>query len=183
MLSDFQKKKLTHLFNFWDADNNGYLERTDYEAIVKRICAERGWGAGTPRYAATHNAVLATWGEARLFADADKDERITLDEWLAYYDHVITDPAAYRINVNGLMTTLLGAIDTDNDGHITPDDFAMWFRIYNADEDDARQSFALIDTDGNGKLSIEELIIAVDTFFLGDDPAALGNALFGTISG
>lgn len=181
MLTDFQKKKLTHFFNFWDADNNGYLEKNDYEQIANRIAEERGWVKGSTDYAATYNAVMATWNEAKQFADKNKDNRITLSEWLAYYDYVITNPATYRMNVVGLMTAILNAIDADNDGLITPIDFQMLFRMYSADENTALVAFNKIDNDRSGAISVDELFGAVDTFFLSDDPLEAGNYLFGML--
>jgi Ca2+-binding EF-hand superfamily protein len=181
MLTDFQSQKIKKLFQFWDIDNNGYLEQADYVQLAERVAAERGWASGSTETASAYNALMASWGQIAQFADTDHNAQITPKEWTAFCTAMVQDSATYRIAGMELMMALFSAVDTDGDGQLTLDDFKMWFRIYKADESEAEAAFARIDTDGSGKLSIDELILAVDDFYHSDDPESPGNYLFGEL--
>lgn len=181
MLTDFQKQKMRKLFDFWDHNNSGRLEKADYEEIARRIAAERGWARTSPEYASTYNTVMTNWAQLEHYADANNDNIITIEEWLAYCTSLINDVSAYRMNAMELMMALLNAVDRDGDGLLTLEDYRMWFRIYDADPAQAERAFQRMDTDGNGTLSIDEMINALNDFYFSNAPSAPGNFLFGDL--
>jgi Ca2+-binding EF-hand superfamily protein len=181
MGSAFFDKKMTKLFQFWDYNGSGQLDQSDYEDIAARIATERGWASGSVQAAKVLNAMMGNWGQVRQFADDDSDHTVTLSEWLHYGEHIRTDMTAYRISVVDMMGALLSAVDQDDDGRVSLEDYKMWFRIFGEPEASAESAFTRMDADGNGQLEITELIGAVDDFFQGDDESAPGNYMFGEL--
>jgi Ca2+-binding EF-hand superfamily protein len=181
MLTDFQKQKMRKLFDFWDHNNSGQLEKVDYQDIAQRVATERGWDRNSPDYASTYNAVMTNWAQLEHYADANDDDVITIEEWMAYCTSLVNDVSAFRVNAMELMTALLNAVDRDSDGLITLADYQLWFRIYNADASQAEAAFQRMDTDGNGSLSIDEIISALHDFYFSNAPSAPGNFLFGEL--
>ena len=181
MLTDFQKHKMRKLFNFWDYNNTERLEKTDYQNITSRVAAERGWDRNSPQYASTYNAVMTNWAQLEHYADENNDNIITVEEWMAYCESLVNDAQAYRVHAMELMMTLLNAVDVDEDGLLTIEDYKRWFRIYNVDPAQAENAFGHLDTDGNGHLSIDEIINALNDFYYSNAPSAPGNYLFGDL--
>jgi len=77
--------------------------------------------------------------------------------------------------------TIVEMTDHDRDGRIAEADFVTNLRAYGQGEEPARAAFKKLDRDGDGHLSKEELLAAVEEFFFSEDPAARGNWLIGPL--
>jgi Ca2+-binding EF-hand superfamily protein len=181
MLTQFQAQKITRLFDFWDFDGNGFLDRDDYAAVGRRLAAERGWLPGTTEYEDVQQKLMADWAEAQKFADTDNNNRIELDEWLAFCDFFIHDEPTYQVTVTDIVEAIFGGIDVDGDGRVEPDDWRMLFRVYGKPAEMAEASFEALDLDGDGYLTREEIHSALRTFFHSQDPAEPANIFFGAL--
>lgn len=180
-LTPFQERKMTQLFNFWDGDNNGYLERDDYMNFATRICRERGWSEGSPEWENVHAVQAANWEQAQKFADTNNDNRVTLKEWHAFMDAMLQDEAMYRAGAQDIRDAVFNAIDRDNDDQVTVDDWAFLFKLYRWDENQAEVAFKAMDRDGDGKVTKDEIDAALDAFFRSDNPNETHQYLFGPL--
>jgi len=182
MLTALQQKKVTLLFHFWDYDKSGALERKDYAAVGERMAAERGWAPGSPEYVYLNQKLMEDWEEAQRFADTNNDNKISLDEWLVFCDHFINDEAMYQVTVTNIAGAIIEAVDGDGDGRIVPAEWATVFRVYGwQDETTALETFRLLDRDGDGLVTKEELLATLDDFFMSDDPNEPSNFMFGPL--
>ena len=73
------------------------------------------------------------------------------------------------------LTNAVGAmffdlIDTNEDGFIGKDEFAVFHQLVGLDPDTAPEAFNAIDTNQDGKLNREEFNAAYFDFFSSDDP-------------
>ncbi|MER5618929.1 EF-hand domain-containing protein [Streptomyces sp. NPDC002215] len=59
-------------------------------------------------------------------------------------------------------------MDVDGDGQVNPAEFKSWIDAIGVQDVNRQETFAQIDTDGGGQLSIEELVQAVRSYHLGD---------------
>jgi Ca2+-binding EF-hand superfamily protein len=183
MLSDLQEQKATHYFTLIDEDGNGLIEASDFALRAQRLAATRSLDGATAEKA-LRQRVEAWWEHICGVADLDGDARVTLSEWKAYW-------AAVQRGVNQGDDTLaslhraaratLRALDRTGSGRATADEYADWLAAWGADGHE--EAFPRLDRGGKGFLTEADVIVAVQEFYLSDDPAAPGNALYGPLSG
>src|SRR5687768_5179165 len=89
MLTAVQRHKLPRLFAMYDADHNGVLELADFERLLKAYTGVREWQPGDPNYDTLQSRLMARWKRMLHHADANRDNRITLAEWLTYMDDAL----------------------------------------------------------------------------------------------
>ncbi|MEM1167940.1 MAG: hypothetical protein AAGJ08_02295 [Cyanobacteria bacterium P01_H01_bin.35] len=71
MLTELQTRKWTRLFQVYDANGNGVVEKDDFEAIFQNVAKARNLTQGTPQYEELHGKFMEDWEHLR--KDADKN--------------------------------------------------------------------------------------------------------------
>lgn len=181
VLTELQQKKLTRYFRVYDIDDDGRVGPADFERVIENVRALHGLGAQSAGLAALRVGYSNRWDAIQAAADTDGDGGIDLQEWLAYWDEVLSDDARYEEEVAILKARFFEIFDTDEDGVIGPDEFCNFFSVYGLSAALARQIFMDLDVNGDGVVSHEELMGMVREFFRADDPQAPGNFLFGPL--
>ncbi len=179
MLTDFQKRKLTRYFSFYDADDNGYIEKEDYLLFAERLARARGWAEGTTGYEIIVGRFLADWQVLASFSDMDGDCSVTLEEWFAYHDHICMIDVKYRAGSNNIVNTIFNTLDINGDGHVTENEFKVFYGIYGLDAKLAGDIFQKIDENGDGILTRNEISRLYHQFAHSNNPDDVGNWLFG----
>jgi len=178
MLTDFQKKKLSRLFEVLDADHNKQLERKDYTDVVANLARIHGWVRGSKEYSAAESLYLQIWDSLKALADANGDGKVTSEEFFEFHAQMLSTPEMYEQITIGTVELLFEAFDRDRDDHLMRDDVRDFFDAYGI-QDEADEAFAKLDTSGDGKISKEEALQRVQEYYFSNDPAAGGNWLFG----
>jgi len=176
MLTDLQTRKFTRMFNAFDADHSGYLEFADVQTILTNLAQLNGIVAGSPEYEAAQSSFRTRWEHTRQFADTNRDDRVTLDEWLAYCSALIQSPEMFEQDMGSLISSNARLMDRDGDGLISLEDFAA---VRGNLDSDNTAVFQRLDLNGDGYISREEFIASYRQFFLSDDPDAPGSWFFG----
>jgi hypothetical protein len=91
MLSDFQRRKLSRAFEFADKDHDGLLQRNDFETHAAQMAEAFQTPLDSAAYAPIHAQLMRDWEGVRQFV-AQGDDKVTLDEWLAFFDGLIHSP-------------------------------------------------------------------------------------------
>ena len=186
MLSEFQKEKLTKVFRLWDTDQNGFLELDDWVRVSNRRAELAGLSPETPEYQNLRSLYTGVWETLREHADTNRDERVSLDEFLRFLDKQIG--AVREISFEGLpdiiralLEIIVISADRDQDGKITVDDYAVFLSGWSGQDAaaDAKARFERDDRDGDGYISVEETKQRVAEFVLSSDPEVPGISLFG----
>jgi Ca2+-binding EF-hand superfamily protein len=181
MLTDFQKRKLTNLFNIHDLNHDGALERADYDEYTRRLADKRGFAAGSPKYDALHSQFMGFWQMLEQMADRNQDKKVTLREWYACFEHLLSSPdAAERMRPIG--EAVFGMLDRNNDGVVTVDEYRWLYSSGGLDPTLAADSFKRLDTDHDGRITTTELTARLFEFFTSDKPEAPGTWLFGPVA-
>lgn len=178
MLSDLQKRKVSRLFQIFDANGDGYIEPSDAERIAKRFASIRGWSEESDEYEELKQ--LYQEGIEAIDPFLDDDERADLDAYIRFHDQILNIPGAYQQAIGQLADFIFHVLDADSDGRIGVDEVRQFYQAYAIDEDLASEAFAKLDVDGDGFLSHDEIKDAVSQFYLSSDPDARGNWLLGT---
>ncbi len=86
MASEFQRDKLVNMFRAFDADGNGYLDRSDFEALAERWRGLPRVRPGSELAARVDSVMLGWWDLLAAHVDTDGDGMVDLDELLAMVD-------------------------------------------------------------------------------------------------
>jgi len=171
--SDLQKRKGAIVFQAMDANDDGYLERSDFEALTERWAAIRGDG-GEARL----RELMVGWWETLLAAsDHDRDERVALDELLSVLDNLGT----MLDLVVATAESMFEAVDEDGDGEISAEEYGRMIRAWTGRETATDGAFAHLDLNGDGHISKGEFARHWVEFWAGDDEDAPGTYVFGEV--
>ncbi|PPK63194.1 EF-hand domain-containing protein [Actinokineospora auranticolor] len=173
MTSDLQQRKTALVFTAMDADNDGYLERADFEALTDRWTTIRGQ-AGSARL---REIMMGWWDALRAMCDADGDQRVTLAEVWSVVDNL----GSMLDRVAATADSMFEAVDEDGDGRVTAAEYARMIRAWTGRATPTDAAFARLDTDGDGFVSRSEFTAHWVEFWAGDDEDAPGTHLFGEL--
>jgi Ca2+-binding EF-hand superfamily protein len=149
--TELQKQKLIHMFELLDVDGNGVLEYDDFRMVVDTMAEERGWDRSHRRYLSLVASNKRLWKMISRDIDIDESGSITLMEWLAFHIKAfISDP----IN-NGFDPKFSAALR-------------------------ATASFFcdMLDSDGDGKVCIDDYIAFCAAYNVSEAKARYSFALF-----
>ena len=182
MLSDLQKRKISHQFKMLDLNGDGFLSDADIEMIVNNLAREFQVSPASDTYAALKAVYEGQWKQVQQFADPNQDGRVSLDELLAYWDATLNTPGALDVLVANYSQSYFALFELlDPAGPkscYTAERWGKYFVAHNQPYQDGAAGIQAIDHDGNGMVDTAEAIRAMREFF-GDDPSAPGNILFG----
>lgn len=181
MLSELQKSKIPNLFQMFDANQNGVLDKEDIVRIVNKCAIQKNLDKSSEAYNQHESAFLGLWVGMTSLADKDLDDKVTLEEFLAFFDYLIESQNNYKGLVNGISEGFFCTFDQDNDGALTFIEYRHFYEAMGLDERYARDIFRQLDLDSNGKIAIKTLKILIDQFFRSQDEKAPGNQFFGPI--
>ena len=182
MLSDLQTRKLTRYFHMYDVDDDGHIGPRDFARILENLRILHGLAESSEDYRELEAGYRRRWEGIRRAADADHDGEVSLDEWLDYWDGVLSDEDRYEEEVQELTERLFSLFDTDGDGSIQADEFCNFYGAYGMSAAQARQIFMDLDADGDSRIARAELLEMSDQFYRSNDPGAAGNRLFGPLA-
>lgn len=180
MLSELKKRKLTAFFKTFDADNNGYIEKSDIEQIVLNLTSIRKEVVGSPTYQFLHTKYMSDWEGLLQATDTNNDGKISLEEWFVFHDQQLQAEVPYwKAGEKTSVQFLFELIDLNSNGEIGADEYALFLQAYNVKNASANEIFAKLDLNGDGHISLSEFITLCDQFYTSDDAQSQGNWLFG----
>lgn len=181
MLSDLQERKATHYFTLIDEDGNGLIEAGDFALRAQRLAAARSLTEPGAEQA-LQQRVDAWWEHICAVADLDGDARVTLSEWKAYWAAVQRGVERGDDTLASLQRAAqetLRVLDRTGSGRATPEEYADWLTAWGGEGPE--EAFARLDRGGKGFLTEADVIVAVQEFYLSDDPEAPGTVLYGPL--
>jgi len=102
----------------YDADNSGKIGLADFEIVVKKIAEVRGWKQKSSKINVLLEKFAYYWIHIRGESDKNRDNKVSLDEWLKYYESILNDPKRYQVEIGSLVNLIFEAFDADGDGTI-----------------------------------------------------------------
>ncbi|NEP49144.1 MAG: hypothetical protein F6K65_10085 [Moorea sp. SIO3C2] len=179
MLTELQKQKFPRLFEMYDADNNGFIEQADFERFLETYSQLRSWEPGSPNYNSFQSKLMSRWDSMQKFADTNRDNRISLEEWLVYIENILNDQDAYEAEIKGIAGFVFSVFDTNGDEQLDLEEYRQWYRTASLDENYANEVFKRLNLKDDESISKEKHIELIDEFFRSEDPEAPGNFVFG----
>ncbi|GLW12456.1 calcium-binding protein [Microtetraspora sp. NBRC 13810] len=177
-MADFLEQKLRHFFGLMDRDGSDTLEVEDYLHAADRVSESFGFASGSVEHKAVGDSLIGFWRHVVAPADLDGDGHVTFEEYAAAYRQGIAADGYARIEPIG--DAIISIADTDGDGKVTQEEFVRAISGgFGVPAEQCAAAFTSLDTGAKGHLTRAELQRATAEYFLGDDPAAPGNSLFG----
>jgi Ca2+-binding EF-hand superfamily protein len=166
-----QVTRLQERFRLWDNNGNGKIERADFESEADGIIAALG-AQGTSEAAELKRAYLGMFDHLAKAAGAT---RMSQDQFVraAEQEIISKGDAGFSRVVRPTIEAIVNVLDRDSDGEIDRAEMQKWFAAIGLEGDVADKAFRELDTDGTGRLSIDELVDAVRDYHLGKNDIPL----------
>lgn len=178
MIKAVQKRKITHLFNILDANNNGILQTDDFTIVANRISNLLNYSQDSTLRLGVQVRSIRLF--MQLLTDLEKEHAsISYSEWIKLFDKLYENERQIKDYIQRAATYIFMLFDQDNDQVVSEEEFLDMFKVYNISEEYVRIAFRKLDINHDGVLQREEILEAFDDFFLSEDPLAKGNWIFG----
>lgn len=166
-MSDFWQLKMRTYFSRIDFDKDGAITRKDFEGMGARF-VETGKLSGD-QAAALQKNILDVWDQS--LGPVGKVEALNEGAFMAVMTTLVGDPTL-KESLEAPLPLFFKAVDSNNDGKISQEEYAEFFKILGLNPDLAPTSFQAIDTDKDGQLSLQEFTTAGSDFFYSNDKDA-----------
>ena len=179
MLEGIQRKKIALLFLVFDLDENGYIERQDFERAAKTLADLNHISQFTEDYRKLRDAFLTIYDSLKEMMDENKNHRIEMDEWMNYFTKILEDTDKYADLVAPIARYIFNMLDHNENGKISILEWRRFAKAFNIPNDDMDDLFHKLDTNESGFITRDEFGFMVTDFFLSDDESKPGNYIFG----
>ncbi|NWD68521.1 EF-hand domain-containing protein [Pseudomonas gingeri] len=182
-MSTFLERKLARRFRTYDLDNDGFIQREDFDLGITRLAAAFNHSQQSPALKRLRALSLNLWTHLEELADSDGDGRISEAEYRrAFAAGLLESPETFQQSYRPYLDALMEVIDTDQDGQISRDEYVRWTgALMNLAEPDAREAFARLDTDCDGLIGRTQLLDAIQAYYFDDRPRSTGTWLLGPL--
>eukprot|EP00985_Skeletonema_marinoi_P006008 scaffold2600_cov58-Skeletonema_marinoi.AAC.1 len=159
--TSFQEAKLRRVYEAKDFDNNGYVSSNDF-AIWGRIAAEKvGLDMDDEAKECWVSAGQSFYGNTKSY-----------DEYIDYFNAFLeNNPDNYEEISRDIMVNVFKAIDSNKDGVVNLAEYKAFVTAVfpNLTDDDVEYGFNIIDEDGDGVLSQEEVATACTRYYYDEE--------------
>ncbi|KAG7209318.1 hypothetical protein KM043_015429 [Ampulex compressa] len=162
--SAFWRRKMRTLHSHLDVNKDGVISYDDFMLLGERF-SELGHLSEEGKQEFKHflNDMWAEqWGEISPY------NLICIEKYLEEMHHVLNDRSLKK-KYHHFLPYLFKAVDKDQSGEISVEEFKLFFQCLGLTHDDAVVSFSHIDTNDDGKISLEEFVTLGRDFFLTED--------------
>lgn len=178
MVSEIRKNKLNYVFDtFFDVNKDGSIEKNDFELAIDNIAKIRGYKQGDANYKDVSDRFLTIWDKLRVFADTNKDNVVSREEWLTLWTEPLNDEWKKLY-----MDFMFRLQDTSGDGSIDEGEFTNVCQTFGIAAEESKNAFNKISNGGKTDIDIKAYETLWKDYFGSDDVAAAGNSIFGKVS-
>ncbi|XP_004536398.1 sarcoplasmic calcium-binding protein [Ceratitis capitata] len=174
--SEFWRRKMRTLHRILDVNRDGVISFDDYKLLAKRFT---DLGHLTPETSAEFEEVMRqTWVEQ--FGEITPYNLITAEQFLVEVHHRLNDEQMEK-RIGRFLPYLFKAVDYDHTGHLDLEQYKLFFRCLGLSDEDAAISFAVIDKNGDGQLSLKEFLHLGRQYFLTEDDTKISKMFWGPL--
>jgi Ca2+-binding EF-hand superfamily protein len=179
MVSDVAAEKHGQSFDLLDVDDDGYLERADFELIATRLSQ----GAGAGNLTIMHEAYVKLWTSLAGELGIDADAKMARDEFIHGLDAIAkSTPSGFDNAIAQIPVAILALYDRDRDGKLSKEEFQAMQAAWGVSKDKTDIALLALELDDDGMICVEYLLAACREFVLSEDLYAPGNWLLGGLA-
>ncbi|WP_406290647.1 EF-hand domain-containing protein [Streptomyces sp. NBC_00209] len=171
MTSSVQLDRTQQRFALWDVNGDGQIDQADFDAEAQRILQAFGESPNSPAGRHMTDAYLGMWSFFADKAGIDEQTGALTPEQFNHIaeEHVLENGSAgFGRAVRPTIQAIVELVDVDGDGQVNPAEFKTWLDAIGVKGVQPAEAFRQIDVNGDGHLSVEELVQAVRAYHLGD---------------
>lgn len=182
MLSGFQATKFRYLFHLLDINDDGLIEKKDFTELAERLSTFQNGLIDDKAYEKLVFRGTTFYNRLMKALKPSDPTRIGLHEWIRYIHEEIL-VSGDEDNLAELTQLLLGFVfglfDENHDGYLSLEEYQDLFQTLNVSRSKSLETFRKLDVNEDHTLSRYEVVLAVETFLISDDPKDSGNWIFG----
>ncbi|XP_026314609.1 sarcoplasmic calcium-binding protein [Hyposmocoma kahamanoa] len=175
--SDFWRRKMRTVHNILDVDKDGLISYNDFQLFAKRFIA---LGHLDEQQAKEFVEIIQMTWETQWGA-IDPYNYVTMEQYLEDMNHVLNDKTLKK-KAHRWLPYLFKALDKDKTGFISVKEFKLFFECLGLNNEHAAVAFAVIDHNGDGKLSLKEFVKLGKDFFFTEDEKRPSKMFWGPLS-
>ncbi|CAH2051704.1 unnamed protein product, partial [Iphiclides podalirius] len=174
--SEFWRRKMRTVHNILDVDKDGLISFNDFLLFADRF---KALGHLDEEQTKEFTAIIKmTWEEQ--WGAIDPYNFVTVEQYLEDMHHVLNDKSLKK-RAHRWLPYLFKAVDKDKSGFISVEEFKLFFQCLGLDNEHAAVAFAVIDTNGDGKLSMKEFVKLGKDFFRTEDEGRVSKMFWGPL--
>ncbi|XP_030381655.1 sarcoplasmic calcium-binding protein [Scaptodrosophila lebanonensis] len=174
--SEFWRRKMRTLHRILDVNHDGVISFDDFNLLAKRF---NDLGHLSPEVAAEFMDVIKqTWEEQ--FGEITPYNLVTAEQFLTDLHHRLNDKKMAK-RIGRFLPYLFKAVDFDHTGHLDLEQYKLFFQCLGLTDEDAAVSFAVIDKNGDGQLSLKEFVHLGRQFFITEDDTKISKMFWGPL--
>jgi len=181
-VNPFLLKKWERVFNaFFDCDKSRTVDKHDFYLVTRKV--RDIYGAESAQMTYAKESLNALWDGLLQLADKDKNEVVTLDEFINALK--TTNEKMDSPWFNNYLTYMFKLFDVSADNVLDISEYTDGMCAYGISETDAKEAFTRFAVDERGKpirkIALPQFKRLWSDYFHSTDPKVLGNNLFGLI--
>lgn len=158
------ERKIAARFATFDQDGSGYIDREDFSAAAKAVLTEFGTTARSDKGQAVFAGAEAFWQGMAGIADVDGDQRVSREEFITGAAKRLRDsPQRFAEIARPFLRAVIAVADPDGAG-ATPPATARVLTVLGTPAEQAAQVATALDTDGDGRISEDEILAAFASY-------------------
>ncbi|XP_063368572.1 sarcoplasmic calcium-binding protein [Cydia amplana] len=174
--SEFWRRKMRTVHNILDVDKDGLISFNDFKLFANRF---QSLGHLDEQQAKEFSEIIKhTWEEQ--WGAIDPYNFVTVEQYLEDMHHVLNDKTLKK-KAHRWLPYLFKAVDKDKSGFISVKEFKLFFQCLGLDNEHAAVAFAVIDVNGDGKLSLKEFVKLGKDFFFTEDERRVSKMFWGPL--
>ncbi|KAM3959518.1 sarcoplasmic calcium-binding protein [Aphomia sociella] len=174
--SEFWRRKMRTVHNILDIDKDGLISFNDFVLFGERF---KSLGHLDEQQAREFSGIIKlTWEEQ--WGAVDPYNFVTVEQYLEDMHHVLNDKTLKK-KAHRWLPYLFKAVDKDKSGFISVKEFKLFFECLGLSNEHAAVAFAVIDTNGDGKVSQKEFVKLGKEFFFTEDETRVSKMFWGPL--
>ncbi|MDI3403255.1 EF-hand domain-containing protein [Streptomyces cavernicola] len=169
--NDAYGKKLAARFATFDSDGDSHVTISDFEGMARRILGQYDLPERSPKGQALVEGARHYFTGLAEAADSDRDGALTREEFVrAAHARLRGDADGFTQVIRPWATAVVDIADVNGDGTVHVAEWARMLRAMGATASGAPADAARVDADGDGVVSVDEVIASAVTFYTTDEP-------------
>lgn len=180
-VGDLLERKIDVCYGHVDVDGDGVFEEADVMALAARMIAYQNVPFDAPESLALFQGFKEfIYSIARHLGISGG--QISPQQWReGMIGAFAENPEAFDEVFRPLASAIWRLCDRDGDGRVDAEEFLCFQKAVGTSAQNRQIAFDKLDLNGDGSLSVEEILSAYKDYYTSRDPAAPGNWLYGDV--
>ncbi|XP_061519366.1 sarcoplasmic calcium-binding protein isoform X1 [Anopheles gambiae] len=174
--TEFWRRKMRTLHGVLDVNKDGVISYDDFMLLTEKFASLGHLDAKAKNE--FRDIMRTTWEQQ--WGEITPYNLVTVEQYLTEMHHVVNDKDLKK-KVHRFLPYLYKAVDKDRSGSISLNEFKLFFRCLGLTEENAAVSFAVIDKNGDGQITLDEFVKLGKDFFVSEKETHVSRMFWGPL--